>query len=161
MPSDKARLYVALYHWALLVAPKNENNDSTGMRYHAKNAPGQSTWVFEEKPTSITATNMMLVRFMIGKINDPHALAAKLRQVPVVNENLDWNCVNWLKSALALIAQDTSLMGISTWKWQTVRAASMQHCEQKTAQGRFRGEGNFDTSKVPTFDLLQGKEMTK
>ncbi|KAK5082560.1 hypothetical protein LTR70_007666 [Exophiala xenobiotica] len=143
MPGKEDKLYTLggvsrpklTYHWAFLVAPKNENNDSTGTRYHAKNAPGQSTWIFEEKSTSMTATNMILVRVMIGKINDPQALTAKLRQVPVVNENPDWNCV--------------------------IRAATMQYCEQKTAQGRFRGEGNFDTSKVPTFDLLQGKEITK
>ncbi|KAF7505446.1 hypothetical protein GJ744_000773 [Endocarpon pusillum] len=236
MPSDKARLYVALYvrgggpkmpgqednyHWAFLVAPKNENKDSTGTRYHAKNAPGQSTWVFEEKSTSMTATNMILVRVMIGKVNDPQALAAKLRQgvlvvrmedeaiqsaysvgggksikkifkykfellrrilgssslpsstpsslyplpilvpVPFINDEPGWNCVTWLQSALALIAQDTSVMETSTLNWETAKAAAMQYCEKKTGQGRFSGEGDFDTSKVPTFDLLQGKETIK
>ncbi|KAK5093765.1 hypothetical protein LTS08_008829 [Lithohypha guttulata] len=176
MPTDKARLYVALYvrggvakmpdnedkyHWALLVAPKNEDYEPTGTRYHAKNAPGQSTWIFEEKSTSMNATNMILVRVMIGKINDPQALATKLRQVPIVNNDPGWNCVTWLRSALALIAQDVSLMGTSSLGWEAVKATALKYCEQKAAQGRFNGTSKFDMSKVPTFDLLQGKETTK
>ena len=109
----------------------------------------------------MTATNMILVRVMIGKIKEPQNLAAKLRQVPVVNEIPSWNCVNWLQSALVLTAQDTSLMGTSILNWETVKNAAMKYCERKVAQGRFRGEGDFDTSKVPTFDLLQGKETIK
>ncbi|MCJ1335945.1 hypothetical protein MMC09_001219 [Bachmanniomyces sp. S44760] len=55
MPSDKGRLYVALYarggkptmpgsedtyHWALIVGPKEEKEGKQGVRYHAVNRVG-------------------------------------------------------------------------------------------------------------------------
>lgn len=146
------------YHWALLVGAKNEKDDRGGTRYHAKNAPGQSTWIFEEKQTTMTATNMVLVRIMIGKISNQEALSAKLRQVPIVNGNPHWNCVTWVQNALAIVAQNGSVMGTSNLDWETIRNAAMLYCKRKTEQGRFTGSGSFDTTKVPTFDLLVGKE---
>ena len=43
---------------------------------------------------------MVLVRILIGKINDPQSLASKMREVPVINGKEDWNCVSWLQGAL-------------------------------------------------------------
>lgn len=73
-----------------------------GSRYHAKNAPGQSTWVFEEKSTSMNATSMILVRILVGKINDLDALVTRLRQVPIDNNDPEWNCVIWVQQGLSL-----------------------------------------------------------
>jgi hypothetical protein len=43
-------------------------------------------------------------------------------------------------------------------EWQAVRDAAMQFCQQKKDAHRFDGKGNFDTSQVTTFDLIQKKE---
>ncbi|KAF1363369.1 hypothetical protein EJ07DRAFT_103853 [Lizonia empirigonia] len=96
MPSNKDRLYIALYarggaptmpdkedtyHWALLVGPKDEIENGIGMRYHAKEritGPNASAWVFEERETSLSATSMLLVRVMIAKVEK------KDRFIPIV-----------------------------------------------------------------------------
>ncbi|KAH1664153.1 hypothetical protein KXV52_008126 [Aspergillus fumigatus] len=86
MPSNKDRLYVALYahggnptmpgkedtyHWALIVGPKVEAEDGIGVRYHAKERPklgGGSEWFFEERECPLAPTSMLLVRIMVGKV---------------------------------------------------------------------------------------------
>ncbi|KAF2241399.1 hypothetical protein BU26DRAFT_511493 [Trematosphaeria pertusa] len=62
MPSNKKRLYIALYpsgvvdneerkyHWAFILGPKDEKDDNVpGIRFHVKNTPG-GAWVYEEVP---------------------------------------------------------------------------------------------------------------
>ena len=49
---------------------------------------------------------MILVRVMVAKIPEPTALAQKLREVKVNNDDPSWNCVTWVKEALAAIKQE-------------------------------------------------------
>ena len=109
----------------------------------------------------MTATNMILVRVLIGKILDPNGLATKLRSVKVENDDPTWNCVHWVKNALDDIASAKDLMGTSKLDWKVVKDAAMAYCQRKTEQGRFNGSANFDSSKVPTFDLLEGRESVR
>ncbi|EAU39006.1 predicted protein [Aspergillus terreus NIH2624] len=92
MPSNKDRLYVALYarasrptmpgkedtyHWALIVGLKIETDGSTGVRYHAKEWPrpeGGSTWLFEERSSRLLPSSMILVRIMVGKVTNRNRL---------------------------------------------------------------------------------------
>lgn len=48
------------YHWAFIFGPKEEKDGTQGVRYHAMNRVDK--WVFEERSTSLEATNMLLVR---------------------------------------------------------------------------------------------------
>jgi hypothetical protein len=41
-----------------------------------------------------------------------------------------------------------------------VRNGVMEYCQKKGDEHRFDGETNADTSKIPTFDLIKGKETT-
>ncbi|KAH8742342.1 hypothetical protein F5883DRAFT_513450 [Diaporthe sp. PMI_573] len=91
MPSEKDRLYVALYarggaptmpgledtyHWALIVGPKTESEGSQGHRFHAKERLGfvgsppvaQSVWQYEELDIPMVPTSMLLVRIVVGKV---------------------------------------------------------------------------------------------
>jgi hypothetical protein len=43
-------------------------------------------------------------------------------------------------------------------EWGAVRDAAMEYCQRKKDQHRFDGKGKFDTSRVSTFDLIEGKE---
>ncbi|CBF69419.1 uncharacterized protein ANIA_11511 [Aspergillus nidulans FGSC A4] len=61
------------YHWALIVGPKIETPGKIGMRYHAKELPkagGGSEWYFGGSKCQLTPTSMLLVRVMIGKVED-------------------------------------------------------------------------------------------
>ncbi|KAH3258052.1 hypothetical protein KXW31_002459 [Aspergillus fumigatus] len=144
MPSNKDRLYVALYarggnptmpgkedtyHWALIVGPKVEAEDGIGVRYHAKERPklGEgSEWFFEERECPLAPTSMLLVRIM---------------------------------EALETLKVNPKALGTSIIKWEKVRSAAMDYYQWKKDQHHFNGQGNFNMRKVPTYDLMERKEI--
>ncbi|KAG4441311.1 hypothetical protein IFR05_003239 [Cadophora sp. M221] len=176
MPSNKDRLYIALYarggaatmpggedeyHWGLVVGPKIEAESKKGMLYHAKEqmiGPGQSTWVFEERSISLLATSMLLVRIMVGKVESTERLVNILRNVPIRQGLEDWNCVSWVHEALEAVAADDKALGTHRVDWQAVRDASMWYVGEKKAQHRWDGSGDFDVKYAATYDLLAKKE---
>ncbi|PKY05712.1 hypothetical protein P168DRAFT_129649 [Aspergillus campestris IBT 28561] len=177
MPSNKDRLYVALYvrggapampdkedtyHWALILGPKKETDGLMGMRFHVKERilpGGQGTeWVFENPPCRLGATSMLLVRIMVGKVKDSQRLTEILRTTPVRGDVGGWNCVSWVKEAVERAQAEEKVLGKCVLDWQTVRAAAMDYCQEKKDQHRFDGQGVFDMSRAPTYDLIQRKE---
>ncbi|KAF2875932.1 hypothetical protein BDV95DRAFT_485478 [Massariosphaeria phaeospora] len=176
MPSSKDRLYVALYarggaptmpgkedtyHWALLVGPKDEVENGVGMRYHAKEritGPNTSAWLFEERETTLSATSMLLVRVMIAKVEKKDRLLAAIRNTPVRQGVAEWNCVAWVQEALRNLEVDGRALGTGVTEWTKVRNAAMEYCQRKKDGHRFDGQGDYDMKKVPTYDLVEGKE---
>ncbi|KAI9927113.1 hypothetical protein ASPWEDRAFT_298429 [Aspergillus wentii DTO 134E9] len=176
MPSNKDRLYVALYarggaptmpgkedtyHWALIVGPKVETRDKRGVRYHVIEEPrfeGGSKWCFKEQSCALNATSMLLVRVMIGKVEDRKSLVGILHKTPIRQGEEGWNCVSWVKEALETLQADDKTLGTSVVEWQKVRDEAMEYCQRKKDQHRFDGQGDFDMSKPPTYDLIRRKE---
>lgn len=147
------------YHWAFVFGPKEEREGTQGVRYHAMNRT--DGFHFEERSTSLEATNMILARVMIGKVVDPEGLKRLMRSIQVKNNDSAWNCVAWIKDGLAKLAEG-KVMGTSQLKWQIVRDTVMRYVEEKKTQHRFDGKaqkGQFDTRKPATFDILTGKEL--
>jgi hypothetical protein len=140
------------YHWALIVGPKVEAEDGMGVRYHAKERPrlgGGSEWFFEERECPLAPTSMLLVRIMVGKVADGNHLVNILRNTPIRQGQPGWNCVFWVKEAL----------GTSVVEWEKVRNEAMNYCQRKKDQHRFHGQGNFNMRNVPTYDLMERKEI--
>ncbi|KAL4796009.1 hypothetical protein BDV19DRAFT_156035 [Aspergillus venezuelensis] len=177
MPSNKDRLYVALYargdkptmpgqedkyHWAFIIGPKIETTLGKGVRYHAKeklSVTGGSVWFFEGRECPLAPTSMLLIRITVEKVVDGARLVGILRNIPIRQNQPGWNCVFWLKEALDTIKADGRGLGISVIEWDKVRNQAMGYCQHKTDQHRFDGRGNFDMAKVPTYDLMQRKEV--
>jgi hypothetical protein len=63
--------------------------------------------------------------------------------------------VSWVEEALSGLGNSKKIVGTSVVEWKAVRDAAMAYVQQKKAQHRFDGGGSFDTSHVPTFDLIQ------
>ncbi|KAH6664026.1 hypothetical protein B0J14DRAFT_621330 [Halenospora varia] len=143
MPSNKDRLYVALYARggmslipgkedtvvALIVGPIKEAENRRGMRYHAKErmgTQGQLEWYFNGQD-----------------VLDNKRLESMLRQVPIKQGEPRWNCVIWVKEALEALGADGKALGTG----------------DKKNEHRFDGKGNFDMSKPATYSLLDGEEM--
>ncbi|MCJ1405706.1 hypothetical protein MMC11_008936 [Xylographa trunciseda] len=176
MPSNKDRLYVVLYarsgaprmpgkedtyHWALLVGPKAEVEGGQGMRYHVKERPkqsGGSEWFFEERKTPLAPSNMLLIRVMIGKVENHERLVRVLRKTPLRHGQPGWNCVGWVKETLEELSADGKALGTSVVGWDRVRDGAMGYCQRKKDQHRFDGKGNFDMRKAATYDLVEEKE---
>ena len=152
---------VTRYHWALLVGPKKEVEDGKGMRYHAKERPrqgGGSEWCYEEVETPLLPTKMLLTRVMVGKVLDKHRLVQVLSQVPIRQDQPNWNCVFWVKEALEDLDADRRILGTGVTSWDSVRDAAMNYTQQKKDEHRFDGQETFDMKKVPTYDLIEKME---
>ncbi|KZF20584.1 hypothetical protein L228DRAFT_249337 [Xylona heveae TC161] len=149
------------YHWAIITGPKTEVEDGRGMRYHAKerpSGPGKMEWFFEEREVPLAATNMLLVRVMIGKVEKRDRLINILRSVPIRQNVQGWNCVWWVKEALELLRADGKALGTSILEWKSVRDCAMAYCQAKKDKHRFDGKVKYDMTKAATFDLIEGKE---
>ncbi|KAL2846398.1 hypothetical protein BJY01DRAFT_263348 [Aspergillus pseudoustus] len=167
MPSNKDRLYVALYagggaatmpgkedtyHWALIVGPKNESPGKNG-------SGGGSEWFFKERECPLTPTSMLLVRVKVGKVGDRNRLVNILQTTPIRQEQVGRNCVGWVEGALRRLKADGSALGTSAIDWETVRTQAMGYCQRKKDQHRFDGQASFDMTKAPTYDLIERKEI--
>ncbi|PKX97055.1 uncharacterized protein P174DRAFT_364659 [Aspergillus novofumigatus IBT 16806] len=166
MPSNKDRLYVALYepryHWALIVGPKVGDEGSLGVRYHAKERPkvaGVSEWFFEESECTPAPSSMLLVRIMIGKVADANRLVGILQNTPIRQGHPGWNCVFCVKEALEKLKVNPSALGTSVDDWETVRREAINYCQRKKEQHRFDGQGDFNMRQAPTYDLMERKEI--
>jgi hypothetical protein len=143
------------------VEPKSDKPEDEGVRYHARERmkqDGNSEWEFEEAPTTMLPARMIMIRILIAKIESRDKLAQILRQIPIRQGQQGWNCVGWIKEALSELKNSTNVIGTSVVEWDAVRNAAVSYCQSKKDQPRFDGKGSFDTSRVPTFDLIQGTE---
>ncbi|KAF4955405.1 hypothetical protein FGADI_4585 [Fusarium gaditjirri] len=116
------------YYWALLVGPKAEGGETRGKRFHAKEriySGTQSVWEFSDQETGTASTLMILVRIQIAKVKSLKKLEGTLRSVPVRGEQPGWNCVGWVKEALAALQNDNDALGTAVLDWTTVRDTAM------------------------------------
>lgn len=151
------------YHWALLVGPKVEEDKGKGMRFHAIERVQDDmgvAWLFEEGPSALAPTRMILIRVMVGKVEDRERLFNVLRGTPIRASEPGWNCVSWVKEALEGLKKDGTALGSCAIEWDLVRDRAMGYCQKKRDEHRFDGSTTADTSKIPTYDLIKGKETT-
>jgi hypothetical protein len=132
------------------VGPKSDEPEEEGIRYHARERmkqDGTSEWEFEEASTTILPSRMIMVRILMAKIESRDRLAQVLRQIPIRQGQQGWNCVTWIKEALAQLQMSTNLIGTSVVEWDAVRDAAMSYCQKKKDEHRFDGKGSFDTTR--------------
>jgi hypothetical protein len=107
---------------------------------------------------NVQNTNTLLVRVMIGKVEDLARLITILRSIPVIQNDPGWRCRTWCANALAAIAADGKAVGTSVLDWLRVEQAARWYAGQKTAEGRFATLALLLRPK-PTWDLLENKEI--
>jgi hypothetical protein len=179
MRSNKPRLYVSLYfrsgqarpdsyHWGLLVGSKNDNDPYDAMQYHAKNTiqlgvSGQP-WVFEASKLGDSDTRYrLLTRVLIAKIGDPSSVDTTLWAVPIVQGDPDWNCISWVKSAIAKLDADGVLSKSKVVDWDTIDQRCRDYVAKKKEARRWRGSADpissYKSVKIPTWDMLKEREV--
>ncbi|KAJ3482859.1 hypothetical protein NLG97_g7459 [Lecanicillium saksenae] len=166
MPSDKPRLYLALYarggagyHWALIVGPKQEDRTTRGVRYHAKQQLMQ--WHYDEVEIPTAATNMILVRMLAAKILKMERVEAILRSVPVRPNVPGWTCRSWVTEAYEKLRNDSKALGPCP-DWETLSETALWYVNKKTEEHRYDGQaphGQFSTWQVATYDMIERKEV--
>ena len=53
---------------------------------------------------------------------------------------------------------DGKAMRRSVLERESVRDEAMKYCQREKDQHRFDGQGSYGSRKVPTYDLIEGKE---
>jgi len=117
------------YHWAFITGPKVEQESSQGRLYHAKNGMEEGSWSIEDRSTSLTATNALLARVVVGKIADKICVHEILCGVPAKLNDPSWNCVTWVKEVLEALQKYEKAISTSVLSWQTVRDAAMEYVQ--------------------------------
>lgn len=102
---------------------------------------------------------MLLVRVMIGKLENKERLVHVLRNTPIKQGQPGWNCVASVREVLEGLRADGKALGTSVTEWDRVRDGAMRYCQTKKYQHRFDGKGNFDITTAATYDLIEEKEI--
>ncbi|KAF2473575.1 uncharacterized protein BDR25DRAFT_311806 [Lindgomyces ingoldianus] len=102
---------------------------------------------------------MLLARVRIGKAVDGAQLAETLAEVPLVQDNPAWTCRIWVRDAIAALEADRKSLGTRVTDWQRIEQTSNIYIAQKRQQRRYDGSGTWRASTVPTYDLLEEKEV--
>ncbi|TGO39305.1 hypothetical protein BHYA_0056g00150 [Botrytis hyacinthi] len=153
MPSGKHRLYIALCaHGGKPTMPEKEDTVFVP-------STGKSDIKYEEVSIPLLATQMLLVRVMLAKIENYDRMLQILRAIPIRNKDEGWNCVGWVREALVDLQNDGKTLGTAVIEWATVRDAAMNYCQRKKDEHRFDGVVEWKTDKAATFDLINGKEV--
>lgn len=150
------------YHWALMIGPKTETEGKSGTKHHAKEIFTENgiQWLYEKKEVSLAPADMLLVRVMIGKVEDKHRLESVLGRVPIRGGTPGWNCVGWIQEALQELERDGKALGTSVTAWQSVRDIAMWYCGHKRSENRFTAQ-KYNPQKCPIYDIIEGKETVE
>lgn len=100
---------------------------------------------------------MLLVRVIIGKVENNERLVNVLRTTPIRQGDSSWNYVGWVKEALEGLKADGQALGTCVIEWNSVRDGAMTYCQRKKDEHRFDGEGNFDMGRLRPMTLSKGK----
>lgn len=133
---------------------------------HVRRPPtgNEAQWIFEDKQIPLAPADGLLVRVLVAKVVKAEVVKAICSRVPIPQADASWNSMSWVKYALDMLSSDFNALGTSKLDWLSVREGAMTFVQKKKDKHRFdgkgkgKGKGKFDSSKVPTFDLLRGKE---
>jgi hypothetical protein len=119
---------------------------------------GKKEWLFQERHVAAEINGMLLMRLTVAKVADRHELVHILRQVPVKQGDSEWNCVYWVKEALEKLAAHGKVLGTNRVIWEDITDTALWYVDKKTKEHRFDGHGDFDMTKVATYDIMECKE---
>lgn len=139
------------------------------VRFHAKqtmmrpdpDSPPESVWVYEETPLAQCTNQMLLARIVVGKIKDRQRLQGIFGKVPLRPDTEGWNCIGWAKEAFETAVTDEKALGTRVSDWSSVMNLAMKYVGDKRAKRRFDGRGGYDVKRLPTWDMLQERELVE
>jgi hypothetical protein len=123
----------------LLVIPNQISDTSRALRLHARNyfsGPESVTWYFEEVHVPVKATPKLLATIPVGQVIDVERLLEILRDIPIRQNDLDWNCVSWIQEALDELSHDSTALEVEGLggDWLALRDSVMGAAALKSSQ---------------------------
>ncbi|RSL69678.1 hypothetical protein CEP54_002237 [Fusarium duplospermum] len=177
---DQGRLYVALYlrggrakmphkenkfHWAFITGPSVETPETRGVLHHIKEDPEMMKhasgmmWKYLEHDVPTGWTGNILVRIYIGEVKDMDRVHFIFHNTPLQQCTLGWNCIKWAEDAFTTITQDGKALSKAVTDWDAVRDKAMEYVDAKVKAHRFELCREFEQDDVPTWDMLNNKEI--
>jgi hypothetical protein len=122
-----------------LVVANDVNGSTKALRLHARNylsGPESVTWFFEEIRVQAKGTSKLLATIPLGEIVDMDHLLEILRDTPIHQGEVNWNCVSWIRKALDDLSHDSTAitLGALARDWPTLRDSAMEAAAQKAVQ---------------------------
>ncbi|KAI9740083.1 MAG: hypothetical protein M1818_004834 [Claussenomyces sp. TS43310] len=176
MTNEKPQLRLALYarmkdpqtyHYALHISSKNRASDPLILdttKFHCKNiiqsidGSIKIPWIYEVTRVNPEHDRQILVAVVLGELRDADLAARLFAEVPVIQDDPNFNCVIWVQRALSEVYQAKILLTTPIFDWDKIQKTALQYVTTKKQQGRFMSDWRGDSSRVPTFDMVLGQE---
>lgn len=119
--------------------PKEIKDTTRALRVHARNYFSGSdsvSWYFEELHVPAKGTQKLLATIPVGEVVDMDHLLEILRDIPIHQDDADWNCVAWIHEALDDLSHDASALevqGVGN-DWLALRDSAMGAASLKAQQ---------------------------
>ena len=110
---------------------------------------GDSEFYYDEQECPLIATDMLLLRIKIGKVENGPRLVEILRDTRIRQYIPGWNCVSWVQEVLETFEAAKKTLGTSVLEWDQMRDEVMRYCPQKKDEHRFDGQGTVHSRKTP------------
>jgi hypothetical protein len=161
--TPQGRLYLALYkrddyrpsifekddryHWALLAIPSSVTSSAKttkATRVHARDyysSPDQTHWIYEEIRVDAAGTPKLLAQILVSDIVDMERLFELLRDLPIVQDQKEWNCISWLRSAFTAMEDETEVVkwSSSEHSWMSLRNSALATADATTIERSTKG----------------------
>lgn len=99
------------------------------------------------------------MRILVGEVDRIDLAERLFAEVPVVQDDADFNCVEWVRLALLRLKRDRSGGVRVVFDWEDIQSTALEYVDLKKKQGRFEVGWEGDSSRVATFDMMLDREI--
>jgi hypothetical protein len=94
------------------------------------------TWYYEEAHVAAKGTSKLLATIPVGEVVDMDKMLEILRDIPIQQGDVEWNCVSWMKMAVDELSHDGTALEIHDLgkDWQSLRDSAIWAADQKANQ---------------------------
>lgn len=117
-------------------------------------------WIYEAIKINSNHDSRLLVRILLGEVSREDILERLFAEVPVVQDDPDFNCITWVQQALSRLNRSRILRTEVRFDWDSIQKTALEYVSKKKQQGRFESSWEGDSSKVATFDMILGREVS-
>ncbi|KAI9163475.1 hypothetical protein HJFPF1_05089 [Paramyrothecium foliicola] len=181
----KKRLYLAVYslggevlveepyrrghyqfRYRFIIGPKEEegSDDEVAGRRYSLEKGGRRGWRFKSMELDdVRNDDNLLCRILIGKISSESLIARTMRKVKparmMFSRDDEYNiCATWASDVAHELKGEHWVVGTAETNFGEISRHVQQYVADKVAAGRYR-DTEDQTKPVPTWDMLQGKEI--
>ncbi|KYK59830.1 hypothetical protein DCS_00964 [Drechmeria coniospora] len=148
----------AQYHWDLMVGPKKERREPVaGLRFRVSFSKTRGWFYTEKTVTDVRTPYKMLVRLLVGKIEDMDRLVTMTRTTPIPQNDPYFRSYDWVATVLERVDADGTVVGDAVLDWETIEMTARRFIETKALQGRFGREALG--LPQPMWSMLEDREV--